>query len=38
MPVIATSVDLKSEEAGANRTAWRELSAELAERRATAAQ
>ncbi len=37
MPVIQTSVDLKSEAAAANRAAWAELAAELAERRAVAA-
>jgi 3-methylcrotonyl-CoA carboxylase beta subunit len=38
VPVIATSVDLKSEAAQANRTAWAKLTEELSTRRAAVAQ
>ncbi len=38
MPVLQTSIDLKSSEAAANRAAWADLKRELLERRAAAAQ
>ena len=38
MPVIGTAVDLGSEASRANRDAWAELKAELAQRRATVAE